>query len=75
MERNLSFKDSLVDGETKRFFESLLPQLKNTFHQRKQYDEYFFGKEIKVDLDIGLINQISDDYEIKITKTDIVILN
>ena len=60
MPYNIELTDTLVSGYVMRELTKILPKL--IFAQRKQYDEYYFERSPKVELDLDLITDLTDHY-------------
>lgn len=73
MDRQIIFKDSLVDGEVMREILEIFPETKSNFRQRKHYDEYYFDAMI-VNISINQIEDLNEMmYSVSVNLEDILI--
>lgn len=74
MKRTIKFQDSIIGGEDKLSIIEILPQLKDSFRQRKTYFEYYFS-EIEIEITLEQLDKLSNEFTIKINFDEIIILN
>ena len=72
MKRELLFNTSIIGGIDKDFICELFPSLESKFTRRKEYYEYYFDN-IVVELDIDIINKLSNSYRLAITQDTIIV--
>jgi hypothetical protein len=75
MTRTIQFKNLPVNGHDMRNINSIIPELKSKFKQRKQYDEYWFEDTMGIELTLYHINVLSEWYYIKVTHESLIIYN
>jgi hypothetical protein len=75
MNRELIFNDGIIDGDAVREVKSVFPELKNSFRQRKTYDEYYYEKtEVIISLD--RIQKLTDlFFNVSINEREILLEN
>jgi len=80
MIRFLSFKrnghlDGIISGDVMRDIIEVFPELKDSFKQRKSFDEYYFDSK-EVFIDIERLEQLNGKwYDFQISSDNIFILN
>jgi len=62
MRRELCFKQGIISGDMVRDVLSVWPHLKNSFEQRKSYDEYYYSDKVVVDISIDDLQKLSELY-------------
>jgi len=72
MKRNIRFSDGVIGGFEKEIIVDILPQLEDSFTQRKTYFEYYF-KDTEVEITLEQLDKLSDEFRIKIDFEDITI--
>lgn len=79
MIRFLNFKrnghlDGIISGDDMRDIIEVFPELKDSFKQRKSFDEYYFDSK-EVFIDIERLQQLNDKwYDFQISSDNIFIL-
>ena len=67
MKNTLLFENGIVEGRDVRDAQEIFPELKNSFTQRKTYDEYYY-KETTVELiSIAQLMTLEEYFDILIT--------
>ncbi len=74
MKRTIRFQDSIVGGEDKLSIVEILPQVKDSFRQRKTYFEYYFN-EIEIEISLEQLDKLSQEFPIKINYDEIIVLD
>jgi hypothetical protein len=72
MKRNIRFRDGIICGDDKVSIVEILPQLKNSFTQRKTYFEYYFEDTV-VELTLEQLDTLSTEFRIIMDYEDITI--
>jgi len=72
MKRNIRFRDGIIGGFEKEMIVDILPQLKDSFTQRKTYFEYYF-EDTEVELTLEQLDKLSEEFRIAIDFEDITI--
>ena len=72
MKRILRFNHGIISGEDKYTLVQILPQLENSFRQRKQYFEYYF-EQTEVELSLEDIDKISSEFIIILNYEELII--
>jgi len=72
MKRIIRFKDAVIYGTVKEDVVAILPQLENSFTQRKQFFEYYF-KDTEVEITLEQLDKLSSEFRILIGFDDIEI--
>jgi len=70
--RLITINEGVIGGYDKELIETLLPELNNSFKQRKQYWEYYFS-ETWVSLSIETIERLSQEYLIEVGEFELTI--
>jgi hypothetical protein len=65
MKRTIVINDSVVAGWDMENIVSMIPQLKDSFRQRQQFNEYYFD-ETEVDANMEQLEALSREYGVKI---------
>jgi hypothetical protein len=74
MERILEFKDGIIGGEMVTDIMEILPETVSYFRQRKQYYEYYYNGNAKVNLNLEKIQRLNDEgYGVSITPEYVLI--
>jgi hypothetical protein len=63
MKRNIRFREAIIGGIDKVGIVEILPQLKDSFTQRKTYFEYYF-EDTEVDLTLEQLDTLSTEFRI-----------
>lgn len=63
MKRKIRLSSGIIAGSDMLSLVNILPQLKDSFRQRKEFFEYYFD-EIEVTLSLEDIYKLSNDFEI-----------
>lgn len=74
MKRKIKFNQGIIGGEDKDRVIDILPQLSSHFTQRKTYYEYYFDDGVEVELYLGDIDKLSEEFVIKLNYEDLIIL-
>ena len=74
MKRRIRFQESIIGGEDKLSIVKILPQINDSFRQRKTYFEYYFS-ETEIEITLEQLDKLSNKFAIKVNFNDIVILN
>jgi hypothetical protein len=61
MKKVITFKDGIIEGDVVRELQGIFPELRESFSQRKSYDEYYYNQTL-VDIDIKDIEDLIDCY-------------
>jgi len=72
MKRKIRFNQGIIAGEECFALLEILPQLKNSFTQRKTYFEYYF-KETEVELSLEDIDKIFSEFSIILNYEELII--
>jgi hypothetical protein len=72
MERIITFKNGVIYGTTKEEVVTILPQLENSFRQRKEFFEYYFD-ETKINITLEQLDKLSSEFRISIDYDSITI--
>jgi hypothetical protein len=72
MKRNIRFRDGIICGDDKVSIVEILPQLENSFTQRKTYFEYYFEDTV-VELTLEQLDTLSTEFRIIMGYEDITI--
>jgi hypothetical protein len=72
MKRNIRFKDGIIGGFEKEIIVDILPQLKDSFTQRKTYFEYYF-EDTEVELTLEQLDKLSEEFRIVMDYEDVTI--
>jgi hypothetical protein len=72
MKRNIRFRDGIICGIDKVGIIEILPQLKDSFTQRKTYFEYYF-EDTEVELTLEQLDTLSTEFRITMDYEDITI--
>lgn len=72
MKRNIRFRDGIIGGVDKVGIVEILPQLKDSFTQRKTYFEYYFEDTV-VELTLEQLDTLSTEFRIIMDYEDITI--
>ena len=70
MKRIIRFKNAVIYGTVKEDVVAILPQLENSFTQRKQFFEYYF-KDTEVEITLEQLDKLSSEFRILIGFDDI----
>lgn len=73
MIRSVCISEGVVGGVEKELIESILPQLKGSFTQRKEFFEYYFDEK-EVELSLEDINDLSSEFIIKLNWEELEIV-
>lgn len=73
MKKIIKFNHGIIEGYCKELIIKILPELENSFKQRKQYFEYYFT-EVELELTLENINQLSQEFNIQISFDTLKIL-
>ena len=65
MKRTIEINDSVVAGWDMENIVNIIPQLKDSFSQRKSFNEYYFD-ETEVDVNMEQLEALSKEYGVKI---------
>lgn len=74
MKRIIRFQESVISGEDKLFIVEILPQIKDSFRQRKTYFEYYFN-ETEIEITLEQLDKLSNKFAIKVNFDSIIILD
>jgi len=73
IKRVLNFNQGIIPGEDVRDLQEIFPEIKDSFRQRKSFDEYYYDST-KVELNINQIQSLNEIcYHPKISKEEIII--
>lgn len=72
MKRILRFNQGIIGGEDKDTLLEILPQLQNSFRQRKRYYEYYFD-QTEVELSLEDIDKLSSEFVVVLNYEEITI--
>ena len=65
MKRTIEINDGVIAGWDMENIVNIIPQLKDSFRQRKSFNEYYFD-ETEVDVNMEQLEVLSKKYDIKI---------
>lgn len=65
MKRIITFSEGVIDGGHKDFICNIIPELTESFSQRKQYYEYYY-KETKADITLERIELLNSRFTLEI---------
>jgi hypothetical protein len=65
MKRTIEINDSVIAGWDMENIVNIIPQLKDSFRQCKEFNEYYFD-ETEVDVNMEQLEVLSQEYGIKI---------
>lgn len=74
IEKNLKFTNNLLSFEEVNFFINLFSELKKSFIQRKEYEEYNY-KETKININLNKLDILIKEYEVIISSDEIIVKN
>jgi hypothetical protein len=75
MKRIITFSEGVIEGKYKDFVCNIIPELTESFSQRKQYYEYYY-KETKVDITLEQIELLNNWFILEIGSERVkIILN
>lgn len=72
MERTIRFKNGVIYGTIKEEVVIILPQLENSFRQRKEFFEYYFD-ETEISITLEQLDKLSQEFRISIDYDTITI--
>jgi len=72
MKRFIKFNQSIIGGNDKDALIEILPQLENSFRQRKTYHEYYFIST-EVSLTLEELNKISTKFVVILYYEELII--
>ncbi len=72
MKRKIRLSSGIIGGTDMLSLVEILPQLKDSFRQRKEFFEYYFD-ETEVTLSLEDIDKLSNDFEITIGCEELII--
>ena len=72
MKRKIRLSSGIIGGTDMLSLVEILPQLKDSFRQRKEFFEYYFD-ETEVTLSLEDIDKLSNDFEITIGYEELII--
>jgi len=72
MKRKIEFNQGIIGGDEADSLIDILPQLKNSFTQRKQYYEYYFTPT-EVELSLEDIDELSNQFIIVLNCEELII--
>jgi len=72
MRRLVRINDSVIEGSDMLLLTEILPQLKNSFTQRKEFFEYYF-QETWVDLTLESLEELSKGFYVLLSEFEILI--
>lgn len=72
MKRIIRFNQGIIGGEDKDTLVDILPQLENSFRQRKQYYEYYF-EQTEVELSLENVDKISSEFVVILNYEELII--
>ena len=72
MKRKIRLSSGIIGGPDMLSLVEILPQLKESFRQRKEFFEYYFD-ETEVTLSLEDIDKLSNDFEITIRYEELII--
>ena len=72
MKRKIRLSEGIIYGTDMLSLVEILPQLKESFRQRKEFFEYYFD-ETEVTLSLEDIDKLSNDFEITIGYEELII--
>jgi len=74
LKRKIKFTNGIVSGDDMRDLLEIIPELEDSFTQRKSFDEYYFnGKYIEISLEN--LDYISNMFSIRMNYDEIVLEN
>jgi hypothetical protein len=74
MIRVLEFKKGIIEGELVREVQEVFPETKDSFEQRKTYDEYYY-KQTKVYVDIERVEQLNKQWNVAVISSNEIIID
>ena len=72
MKRTIRISQGIIAGYEADAIIEILPQLKDSFRQRKTYHEYYFD-EVEVELTLETLDKLSDKFTIVLDYEDLTI--
>lgn len=72
MKRKIRLSSGIIGGTDMLSLVEILPQLKESFRQRKEFFEYYFD-ETEVTLSLEDIDKVSNNFEITIGYDELII--
>lgn len=66
MKRKINLNQGIVGGYEKDLIVEILPQLEKNFRQRKQFYEYYFDDGVEIELTLEDLDNLSNEFIIKI---------
>lgn len=72
MKKKIYFKDGIIDGESKRAFNDIIPFSRKHFKQRKTYDEYCF-ESFEWDFTLNEFEELSNTFMLEVSSDRITI--
>jgi hypothetical protein len=73
MKRTIEINDAVVAGWEMENIVNIIPQLKDSFRQRQQFNEYYFDPT-QVDITMDQLEELSKEYDLKLGTTWLRIL-
>ena len=73
MKRTIEINEGIIAGHDVDNIIDLIPQLKDSFRQRQQFNEYYFD-ETEVDITMDQLEELSKEYDLKLGTTWLRIL-
>ena len=72
MKRRIRINSGVIGGFEKELIEEILPQLSNSFRQRKEFWEYYF---VETDLEFTLedLDNLSSEFVIELSWEELII--
>ena len=60
MKKTINLMQPVISGSVVRELIEIIPDLKDSFTQRKEYDEYYF-EEKEIDISLDLLQKLGDN--------------
>ena len=60
MKKTINLMQPVISGSVARELIEIIPDLKDSFTQRKEYDEYYF-EEKEIDISLDLLQKLGDN--------------
>lgn len=73
MERSIEFRNPVMDWSDMNTVVCIIPEIEKSFEKRK--GDYIYNCSDKIEITIEQVDSLSDEYEIEITFSSIIIKN
>lgn len=72
MKRIININTGVIGGYEKELIESILPQLSNSFRQRKEFWEYYFDA-ITIEITLEELDKLSSEFVVELYYDELII--